>query len=51
LTGAADNGYVLEVTSKGNGGLNKYKITEAAGVATRTCGVAGKGACPSTGTW
>ena len=51
VTGASATGYTLKVDSKGNGGLNSFTITEVNGVATRTCGVAGKGACPSSGSW
>jgi len=44
-------GYTLVVTSKSNGGANKFTITEADGVATRTCVAVGKGACPASGNW
>jgi len=44
-------GYTLVVDSKANGGANKFTITEANGVATRTCVAVGKGACPSSGDW
>jgi type IV pilus assembly protein PilA len=44
-------GYTLTVTSKANSGANKYTITEANGVATRTCVVAGQAGCPASGSW
>jgi len=50
VTGALDNAYTVEVTSKA-GSANKFKISEAAGVASRSCTTGGKGACPSGGSW
>jgi type IV pilus assembly protein PilA len=45
-------GYTLTVTSKaGPSGGNKYIITEANGVATRTCTTGGEAGCPSSGSW
>ena len=48
-------GYTVTVTSKGND-QNKFAITNTSGVVTRHCGTAtgdtaGKGGCPSTGSW
>ena len=51
VTGQSATGYTLEVTSKANSGANKFRIVEANGVVTRSCDVAGKGACPSSGLW
>jgi type IV pilus assembly protein PilA len=50
-SGQTATGYTLTVTSKANGGANKYTITEAAGIANRTCVVAGEAGCPSSGSW
>ena len=51
VTANGTTGYTLVVTSKANGGNNKYTIEEVDGVATRTCVTSGKGACPSSGSW
>ena len=50
-SGQSATGYTLTVTSKANSGNNKYTITEANGVATRTCVVKGEAGCPSSGNW
>jgi type IV pilus assembly protein PilA len=42
-------GYTLAVTSTKT--TNVFTITEAAGVATRTCTTAGKAGCPTGGNW
>ena len=42
------NGYTVDVDSKTG---NTFIITEAAGVATRTCTVVGKAGCPASGSW
>ncbi len=51
VTNPSATGYTLEVTSKANGGANKFRIIEANGVVTRECDADGKGACPASGTW
>jgi type IV pilus assembly protein PilA len=52
VTSPTATGYVLTVTSKaGPSGGNKYIITEANGVATRTCTTGGQAGCPSSGSW
>ncbi len=48
VAGASDTGYTLAVTSKT---ANKFTITEASGVATRTCTTGGKAGCPTGGSW
>ena len=48
VTGAAGDGYTISVDSKTT---NKFIITEAAGVATRTCTTKGKAGCPTSGNW
>ena len=47
VTGTA-SGYSVEVESKGSSKV-KYKITNAAGVVTRTCAPASKGGCGASG--
>jgi type IV pilus assembly protein PilA len=42
------NGYTVDVDSKTG---NTFIITEAAGVATRTCTTVGKAGCPASGSW
>ena len=42
------DGYSLTVTSKTG---NKFIITEAAGVATRSCTTGGNAGCPTGGSW
>jgi type IV pilus assembly protein PilA len=42
-------GYTLAVTAPKT--ANVFTITEAAGVATRTCTTAGKAGCPTGGNW
>jgi type IV pilus assembly protein PilA len=51
VTGVAQNGYTLTVTSKAGSPANKYIITEAAGVAARTCTTGGQAGCPTGGAW
>ena len=51
VNSATDTSYSITVSSKANGGDNAFTISEVDGVATRTCDEAGKGACPSTGSW
>jgi type IV pilus assembly protein PilA len=48
VTGLSTNGYTVDVDSKTG---NTFIITEAAGVATRTCTTTGKAGCPSSGSW
>jgi type IV pilus assembly protein PilA len=48
ISGQADDGYTVDVTSKTG---NHFKVVEGAGVASRTCTTAGKAGCPSGGTW
>jgi hypothetical protein len=48
VTGLSVNGYTVDVDSKTG---NTFIITEAAGVATRTCTTTGKAGCPSSGSW
>ena len=48
ISGTSDTGYTATVTSKTG---NDFIVTEAAGVATRTCTTAGKAGCPSGGKW
>jgi type IV pilus assembly protein PilA len=50
VTGATKTGYTIAVTSKGNS-ADVFKITNSGGVVTRSCTTAGKGGCPSTGSW
>ena len=40
----------MTVTSKSNG-ANKFTISNAAGVVSRTCTTAGEGGCPAPGKW
>ena len=40
--------YTVDVTSKTG---NHFKVSEAAGVATRACTTGGKAGCPTGGTW
>jgi type IV pilus assembly protein PilA len=47
-SGLSATGYVIASTSKTG---NVFTITEANGVATRTCTTAAKAGCPSGGTW
>ena len=42
------NGYTVDVDSKT---ANTFIITEAAGVASRTCTTVGKAGCPASGNW
>jgi type IV pilus assembly protein PilA len=42
------NGYTVDVDSKT---ANTFIVTEAAGVATRTCTTVGKAGCPASGSW
>ena len=48
VTGASATGYTLAVDSKTG---NKFSITEASGVATRTCTTGGNAGCPTGGSW
>ena len=50
VTPAGAQGYAIVATSTSG---NTFTITKAAatGAVTRTCATAGKGACPSAGTW
>ncbi len=48
VTSPTATGYTLAVDSKTG---NKFTITEAAGVATRTCTTGGNAGCPSGGSW
>ena len=50
VTPTGTTGYSIVVTSKANGG-NKFTITNASGVVTRTCTTAGEGGCPTGGSW
>ena len=43
-------GYTVEATA-GKASGNTFTIKSAEGVVTRTCTTAGKGGCPSGGTW
>ncbi len=50
VTGAAANAYTVTTTSPQTG--NTFSITRAAnGQVSRACTVAGKGGCPTGGTW
>ena len=42
------DGYTVDVTSKTT---NHFKVTEAAGSATRSCTTPGKAGCPTGGAW
>jgi type IV pilus assembly protein PilA len=48
ITGLAQEAYTVTVTSKTG---NKFIVTEANGVATRTCTTAANAGCPSGGNW
>jgi type IV pilus assembly protein PilA len=48
LSGLAADAYTADVTSKTG---NHFKVSEAAGVATRSCTTAANAGCPSGGSW
>jgi type IV pilus assembly protein PilA len=48
LTNLGSDTYTVDVTSKTG---NHFKVSEAAGVATRTCTTGGNAGCPTGGTW
>jgi type IV pilus assembly protein PilA len=48
ISGLGADAYTVDVTSKTG---NHFKVTEAAGVATRSCTTAGDAGCPSGGGW
>ena len=48
ISGLGADAYTVDVTSKTG---NHFKVTEAAGVATRSCTTAGDAGCPSGGSW
>ena len=48
ISGIGDDTYVLDVTSESG---NHFKISESAGVITRTCTVGGDAGCPADGGW
>jgi type IV pilus assembly protein PilA len=48
ISGLAADTYTVDVTSKTG---NHFKVSEAAGVATRTCTTASTAGCPSGGNW
>jgi type IV pilus assembly protein PilA len=48
ITAAGANNYTIDVDSKTG---NSFIVTEAAGVATRTCTTTGKAGCPTSGNW
>ena len=50
VTTATATDYEISVTSKGNN-ANKFTIKNTGGVVNRECTTAGKGGCPSTGSW
>jgi type IV pilus assembly protein PilA len=56
VTTPTATGYTLETESKGSN-KNLFRVTNAAGVVTRSCGTKaafgtkGKGGCPSGGSW
>jgi type IV pilus assembly protein PilA len=48
VTAAGANNYTIDVDSKTG---NSFIVTEAAGVASRTCTTVGKAGCPASGNW
>ena len=48
LSGLGASAYTVDVTSKTG---NHFKVSEAAGVATRTCTTAATAGCPASGNW
>jgi len=50
LSNLSATGYSVTVTSKSND-ATKFTITNTAGVVSRTCDDAGKGGCPTGGSW
>ena len=48
ISGIGKDTYVLDVTSETG---NHFKISESAGVATRTCTTDGEAGCPTGGGW
>jgi type IV pilus assembly protein PilA len=50
LTAGSDNGYKVQVESKGSS-KNKFIIKNDKGTVTRTCTTPGTGGCPTGGSW
>ena len=48
VTAAGANNYTIDVDSKTG---NSFIVTEAAGVASRTCTTVAKAGCPASGNW
>jgi type IV pilus assembly protein PilA len=48
ITAAGANNYTIDVDSKTG---NSFIVTEAAGVASRTCTTVAKAGCPASGNW
>ena len=50
VTPSGTTGYTLSVKSRSNG-ANTFTITNSAGEVARSCTTAGKGGCPTGGSW